>query len=40
MRTTTKELRDKLAEAKSFKGLEDDFQAALKDFKAGWTPTD
>ena len=40
MRTTAKELRDKLAEAKSFKGLEDDFQAALKDFKAGWTPTD
>ena len=37
MRTTAKELRDKLADAKSFKGLEDDFQATLKDFKAGWS---
>ncbi len=35
--TSKKELREKLAEAKSFKGLEDEFKSAIKDFKAGWT---
>ncbi|MCH7601526.1 MAG: F0F1 ATP synthase subunit alpha [Planctomycetes bacterium] len=39
-KTSKKDLREKLVEAKSFKGLEDDFLAAIKDFKAGWTPTD
>ncbi len=33
-----KDLRDKLADAKSFKGLEEDFTAAVRDFKANWTP--
>ena len=37
-RTTKKDLRDKLVEAKSFKGLENEFSAAIKDFKAGWNP--
>lgn len=31
-----KALRDKLVEAKSFKGLQDEFKAACADFKAGW----
>jgi F-type H+-transporting ATPase subunit alpha len=31
-----KPLRDKLVEAKSFKGLQDEFKAACADFKAGW----
>ncbi|MHC5004297.1 MAG: F0F1 ATP synthase subunit alpha, partial [Planctomycetota bacterium] len=34
-----KDLRDKLAEARSFKGLEDDFSAAVKDFKSSWSPS-
>ena len=29
-------LRDKLVEAGSFKGMEDDFVAAMHDFKANW----
>ena len=33
-----KDLHDKLADAKSFKGLEEDFTAAVRDFKANWTP--
>ena len=31
-----KELRQLLVEAKSFKGLEDQFTAAMRDFKANW----
>ena len=34
-----RELREKLANAKSFKGIEDEFLAALRDFKAGWKPS-
>ncbi|MHC4990656.1 MAG: F0F1 ATP synthase subunit alpha [Planctomycetota bacterium] len=34
-----KSLRDKLVESRSFKGLEDDFKKAVKDFVAGWTPS-
>ncbi|MBG84389.1 MAG: F0F1 ATP synthase subunit alpha [Phycisphaerae bacterium] len=30
------DLRNKLVESKSFKGLEDEFMAALMEFKAGW----
>ena len=30
------ELRDKLVESKSFKGLEGDFEAAIREFKDGW----
>ena len=33
-----KDLRDKLADTKSFKGLEEDFTAAVRDFKANWSP--
>jgi hypothetical protein len=33
------DLRSKLEEARSFKGLEDDFLAAMKDFKATWNAT-
>ncbi|MEE2908313.1 MAG: F0F1 ATP synthase subunit alpha [Planctomycetota bacterium] len=29
-------LRDKLVESKSFKGIEDEFMTALREFKAGW----
>ena len=29
-------LRNKLVEAKSFKGIEDEFSQAMTDFKAGW----
>jgi F-type H+-transporting ATPase subunit alpha len=29
-------LRDKLAQAKSFKGVQDEFTAALREFKANW----
>ena len=36
--SSKKDLRDKLVEAKSFKGLEDEFNAAVRDFKANWTP--
>ncbi len=32
-----KELRQQLVEAQSFKGLEDQFAAALKEFKTSWT---
>jgi len=32
-----KSLRDKLAETKSFKGLKEEFTAAVRDFKANWT---
>jgi F-type H+-transporting ATPase subunit alpha len=38
MRGPKRELREKLAQAKSFKGLEDDFTAALREFKANWKP--
>jgi len=31
-------LRDKLVESKSFKGLEDEFLTAIKEFKAAWQP--
>jgi F-type H+-transporting ATPase subunit alpha len=31
-----KDLRDKLVEARSFKGLEEDFQTAMKGFKQSW----
>ena len=37
-RSSEADLRNKLAESKSFKGLEDDFVKALQDFKAGWSP--
>ncbi len=33
-----KELRRQLAEAKSFKGIEDAFSEAVRAFKAGWEP--
>jgi F-type H+-transporting ATPase subunit alpha len=36
MHTTKKDLRAKLTEAKSFKGLEDEFLATVREFKAGW----
>ena len=32
MKTTGKDARDKLVESKSFKGLDDDFGKAIKDF--------
>jgi F-type H+-transporting ATPase subunit alpha len=32
-----KELRQQLAGAESFKGIEDQFSAALKEFKTSWT---
>jgi len=35
-----RDLRKKLAAALSFKGLEDEFENAIKDFKTGWTPTE
>ncbi|HVP72174.1 MAG TPA: hypothetical protein VMS30_00455, partial [Phycisphaerales bacterium] len=38
-RTSQKDLRKSLDEKKSFKGLEDQFIKAMKDFKAGWKPT-
>jgi F-type H+-transporting ATPase subunit alpha len=31
-----KDLRDKLVEARSFKGMEDEFQQAVKEFKQSW----
>ncbi len=34
-----KDLRDKLVEARSFKGIEDDFIAAMRDFKSNWVPS-
>ena len=34
-----KALRDKLAESGSFKGIEDDFQNAMRDFKSNWAPS-
>ncbi|MEE2681901.1 MAG: F0F1 ATP synthase subunit alpha [Planctomycetota bacterium] len=37
-RTSQADLRNKLVESKSFKGLEDEFMKALQDFKAGWSP--
>ena len=37
-RTIKKDLRDKLAQARSFKGLEDQFIAAMREFKANWQP--
>ncbi|MCL4209914.1 MAG: F0F1 ATP synthase subunit alpha, partial [Phycisphaerales bacterium] len=37
MRGPKKELRDKLVAKKSFKGLEDEFLAAMREFKANWT---
>jgi F-type H+-transporting ATPase subunit alpha len=36
--STKKDLYNKLAEAKSFKGLEDEYMSTLKDFKANWSP--
>lgn len=33
-----RDLRDKLVEAQSFKGIEDEFKAAVRDFKANWAP--
>jgi F-type H+-transporting ATPase subunit alpha len=36
MRTSGRDLRNKLVEAKSFKGLEDDFNATITEFKAGF----
>ena len=33
-----KDLRQKLAEAKSFKGLQEQFTEALREFKANWQP--
>jgi F-type H+-transporting ATPase subunit alpha len=33
-----RELRDKLAAAKSYKGIEDEFTDALREFKANWKP--
>ena len=35
-RATKRELRDQLAQKKSFKGLEDQFIAAMREFKATW----
>ena len=32
------DLRQKLAEAKSFKGLQEQFTEALREFKANWQP--
>ena len=37
MNTTAKETRDKLVETKSFKGLEDDFATAIKEFRASFS---
>ena len=37
-RTLKKDLREKLANTRSFNGLEDEFIAALKEFKTNWTP--
>ena len=37
-RGSKKDLRDKLVEARSFKGLEDEFISAMRDFKANWVP--
>ncbi|MEC7353043.1 MAG: F0F1 ATP synthase subunit alpha, partial [Planctomycetota bacterium] len=34
-----KALRDKLVEARSFKGIEDDFISAMRDFKSNWVPS-
>jgi hypothetical protein len=34
MKTTEKGTRDKLVEAGSFKGLEDDFAKVIKEFRA------
>ena len=39
MRGPQRELRNQLVEAKSFKGLEDRFVNALREFKANWQPT-
>jgi len=38
MRGPKRDLRAKLANAKSFKGIEDEFTAALREFKANWKP--
>ena len=38
-RGTSKDLRQRLAEAKSFKGLEGEFTEALGAFKSGWQPS-
>jgi F-type H+-transporting ATPase subunit alpha len=37
-KTSKRDLRTKLVEKKSFKGLETEFQSAVRDFKAGWKP--
>ena len=36
-RTSQKDLRNKLVEAKSFKGIDEEFTAAVREFKANWT---
>jgi F-type H+-transporting ATPase subunit alpha len=38
MRSQRRDLWDKLAKARSFKGLENDFTAAMREFKANWKP--
>ncbi len=38
LRGPKKDLRQKLAEARSFKGIEDDFMGAMREFKTGWQP--
>ena len=38
MRGPHKDVRTKLAQAESFKGLEDEFTEALREFKANWQP--
>ena len=37
MNTTAKDTRDKLVETKSFKGLDDDFATAIKEFRASFS---
>ena len=37
-KSSKKDLRDKLVEARSFKGLEDEFISAMRDFKSNWVP--
>jgi len=36
-RTQKRDLRDKLKEKRSFKGMEDQFIAAMREFKAGFS---
>jgi len=39
MRGPKRDLRAKLEQAKSFKGIDEEFTAALREFKANWKPT-